>query len=59
MSSKDEIERTERDPDFVSSEIAMRRAAKRAREIARQHNSYIVVFRDGKVVKEKVDMDVA
>jgi hypothetical protein len=59
MSSKNKKEPTERDPDFVSSEIAMHRAAKRAREIARQHNSYIVVFRDGKVVKEKIEKDVA
>ena len=48
-----------RDPDFVKSEPALRRAANRARELARQKNSYIVVYRDGKIVKEKVDRDVA
>jgi hypothetical protein len=34
--------------------VALRRAAKRAREIAAQTNTPIVVFENGKVVKKKV-----
>ena len=34
--------------------VALRRAAKRAREIAVQTNTPIVVFENGKVVKKKV-----
>jgi hypothetical protein len=34
--------------------VALRRAAKRAREIAAQTNTPIVVFANGKVVKKKV-----
>lgn len=34
--------------------VALRRAAKRAREIAARTNTPIVVFENGKVVKKKV-----
>lgn len=34
------------------ADAAMKRAAKRAREIARQTGTYIVVMRDGKLVYE-------
>jgi hypothetical protein len=60
MNSNDQNNNSvKRDPDFVKSEHALRRAANRARELARQKNSYVVVYRDGKIVKEKVDRDVA
>lgn len=36
--------------------VALRRAAKRAREIAAQTNTPIVVYENGKVVKKKVTM---
>ena len=49
----------ELEKDVVNSEAAMRRAAKRARELAKQKGSYIVIYRDGKIVKEVVDKDVA
>ena len=39
---------------------ALLRAARRAREIARQTNTAIVLMRDGKLVEEKVtDADLA
>ena len=43
----------QRDPDFVGAEIAMHRAAKRARRRAMETIGEVAVFRDGKVVWEK------
>ena len=43
-----------RDPDLVGSEIALRRAARRAREQARHSTGYVVVYKDGKIVEECV-----
>ena len=48
-----------RDPDLVNSEVALRRAAKRAREQARHSVGYVVVYRDGKIVQVWVDKRVA
>ena len=45
----------QRDPDFVGAEIAMHRAAKRARRRAMETIGAVAVFRDGKVVWEKTD----
>jgi hypothetical protein len=39
---------------FARVGVALRRAAKRARKIAAQTNTPIVVFENGKVVKKKV-----
>jgi hypothetical protein len=43
------------DPDMVGAEAALRRAARRARETARSTGTPLVIWRDGKVVKESVD----
>jgi hypothetical protein len=48
-----------RDPDLVNSEAALRRAARRAREQARDSVGYVVVYRDGKIVEDKLDKRVA
>jgi hypothetical protein len=48
-----------RDPDLVNSEAALRRAAQRARELARRTAGYVVVYRDGKIVKDQLDKRVA
>ena len=45
----------QRDPDFVGAEIAMHRAAKRARRRAMETVGAVAVFKDGKVVWEKAD----
>lgn len=37
-------------PDLLGSEAAMRRAARRAREIARQTNTPCVIRKNGKLV---------
>ena len=58
MSSNDKRKQEELDKDIALSEAALRRAAIKARELARQKNSYIVIYRDGKIVKEVVDKDV-
>lgn len=43
------------DPDLLGAETALRRAARRARETARSTRTPLVIWRDGKVVKEHVD----
>ncbi|MXX37751.1 MAG: hypothetical protein F4Z85_06670 [Gemmatimonadetes bacterium] len=45
----------QRDPDFVGAEIALHRAAKRARRRAMETGGAVAVFKDGKVVWEKAD----
>jgi len=49
--------RKPRDPDFVGAEVAMRRAAKRARRRAAETTGSVVVFKDGKIVQEKVSTE--
>jgi len=43
----------ERDPDLVNAEIAMKRAAQRARRKAQQAGTGVVVVKDGQIVEEK------
>lgn len=47
-----------RDPDLVNSESALRRAARRARELAQGSVGYVVIYRDGKIVEDKLDKRV-
>jgi hypothetical protein len=42
-----------RDPDLVKAEIAMQRAAKKAREKARRVGSGVVVEKKGKIVEDR------
>jgi LDH2 family malate/lactate/ureidoglycolate dehydrogenase len=44
-----------RDPDLASAEVAMKRAAQKARERARQVGAGVVILRDGKIVEELQD----
>lgn len=46
-----------RDPDFAGAEAALRRAAERARRLAAETTGTVVVFRDGKIVQERVGKD--
>lgn len=41
----------QRDPDLVSSEIAIKRAAKKARERAHKAGLGVIVMKDGKIVE--------
>jgi len=43
----------ERDPDLANAEIAMKRAAQRARRKAQQAGTGVVVVKDGQIVEEK------
>ena len=43
-----------RDPDFAGAEVALRRAAERARRRAAETTGSVAVYRDGKIVLEKV-----
>jgi len=48
-------EQKTRDLDLEKAGAALQRAALRAREIARQTGTPLVIYRDGQVVKEFVD----
>jgi hypothetical protein len=43
------------DADMQGAPAALLRAGQRAREIARQTGTAVVVMRDGKLIEEKVD----
>ena len=43
-----------KDPDIDKAGVALQRAAKRAREIAKQTGTPLVIYKDGQIVKEKV-----
>lgn len=43
----------QRDPDLAAAEIAMKRAAQRARERARRIGAGVVVLKDGRIVEEQ------
>ncbi len=42
-----------RDPDLANAEIAIKRAARKAREIARMAGTSVVVFKDGEIKEEQ------
>lgn len=42
-----------RDPDLVAAEIAMKRAAAKARQKANQVGAGVVLWKDGQVVEER------
>lgn len=44
-----------KDPDLVGSWAAIRRAAKRAVQVASSTNTELIVFRNGKCVRVKPD----
>lgn len=44
-----------RDPDFIKAEVAMLRAARKAREKAKRVGAGVVVLKDGHIVEEKSD----
>jgi LDH2 family malate/lactate/ureidoglycolate dehydrogenase len=45
-----------RDPDLIGAEAAMKRAARKARERARQAGIGVVVMKNGKIVEERQDL---
>ena len=45
------------DPDFRNAEIALRRAAQRARERARRFGHGVIIYENGKIIEEKPDDD--
>jgi hypothetical protein len=47
----------QRDPDFINAEIAMKRAAQKARKRALQAGIGVMVYRDGQIIEEKPDLE--
>lgn len=52
VSRKDTSIRKLRDPDLAGAEIAMDRAAKRARRRAAEMGGTVAIFKNGKIVHE-------
>ncbi len=50
-------QQTEKDQDMQHTEAALKRAAKRARELARQTQTPLVIYRDGKIEKLMIAKD--
>ncbi len=46
----------QRDPDLAAAEVAMKRAARKAQERARQIGKGVVVWKDGQIVEEEQDL---
>ena len=44
-----------RDPDLAAAEIAMKRAAQKARQRARQVGAGVVVLKNGQLIEERED----
>lgn len=55
MMTTDKGNNRTRDPDFVNAEIALRRAAKKAREKAKRIGRGVIVLKDGKIVEERLE----
>ena len=47
-----------RDPDLANAEVALRRAAKRAREIAKETGTSVIYSINGKIVKETPSVEM-
>ncbi len=45
---------TKRDPDLVAAEIAVKRAAVKARQRAKQVGIGIMVLKDGRIIEENI-----
>jgi len=43
---------SKRDPDLVNAEVALQRAAQKARDRARCHGVAVVYYENGQIVKE-------
>ena len=43
-----------KDEDLEKAEEALKRAAENARKKARQTNTPLIIFKDGRIIKEKV-----
>lgn len=48
------LKRQIRDKDLANAEVALRRAAKRAKTIAQQTRTPLVVYEEGQVVKKLI-----
>lgn len=54
--NKDSLDnKRERDPDFIGAEAAIKRAARRAREIARKTGTAVVYMENGEIIEEEPD----
>lgn len=50
--TKDTGKRKQRDPDLVKAEIAIKRAAQKARENARKAGVPVVIMKNGEIMEE-------
>ena len=59
MTSASSKKQERRDPDLEAAERAMKRAAHKARERAKQVGAGVVVWKDGRVVEERQNTPAA
>ena len=48
------MKKNELEKDIIGSKAALRRAAVKARDLAREKGTYIVIYHDGKILKKFV-----
>ncbi len=58
MKTKASNHTRERDPDFIGAEVALQRAARKARQIARETGTTVVYMENGKIREDKPDEDL-
>ena len=51
---EESLKRIVLEKDIIGSEAALRRAAVKARDLAREKGTYIVIYHDGKILKKFV-----
>lgn len=52
-------QKRERDPDFVNAEIALKRAAQKARLRALQAGIGVIVVQDGRIIEERPEKAIS
>jgi len=46
------------DPDLARVEVALQRAAQRARKIAKDTRTPLVIYKDGRIIMQPVDEEI-
>ncbi|MFA6999844.1 MAG: hypothetical protein WC241_01875 [Candidatus Paceibacterota bacterium] len=52
-------QKRERDPDFINAEIALKRAAQKARLRALQAGIGVIVVQDGRIIEERPEKAIS
>jgi len=47
-----------KDPDLAKVDVALRRAAQKARQKARETNTPLVIYKDGRIIMQPVEEEI-